>query len=50
MIPFQNLYIDSKTDIFLNTFRPKCIFWWMFEQIPTGLYCLLCGGVQLGER
>ena len=36
MISRQNLHIDFKTYIFLNTFKffcPKCLFWWMFEQI-----------------
>ena len=39
MISLQNLHIDSKIYIFLNTFktfRPKCIFWWRHEQIPMG--------------
>ena len=57
MISLQNLHVDSKTYILLNTFKsfcPKCIFRWMFEQISMDLYCLhvsaATGSVQLGER
>ena len=35
--------MDSKAYIVSNTLKilsnfPNCIFWWMFKQIPTGLY------------
>ena len=43
MISLQNFHIDSNACILANSltsFRPKCIFWWMFKQIATGLYCL----------
>ena len=57
MISLQNLHVDSKTNIFLNTFKSYCskfIVWWMFEQISTDIYCLRVsaanGSVQLGER
>ena len=43
IISLQNLHIDSKTYIFSITIKslcPKCIFWWMFQLILMGLYCL----------
>ena len=55
MISLQNWHIGSKTYIFSNaikSFPPKCIFWLMFEQKPTGLYCLhvsvATGYIQIG--
>ena len=57
MIAFQNLHIDGKMYILLNfikSVRPKCVFRWMFQQIPMGLYCLhvsaAAGSVMFGEQ